>query len=82
MVDGITTNLVYGFLLKNAKDVGGGAAMTACKMQGPFQMTNISFARNSYSMRWPSGDYRVNFNFYDDNDDNIYNITYYSSVFA
>jgi len=81
MVDGVISNPAYVFLLRNAKDAAGDA-ITVCKKQGPFEIANISFARNLFSMRWPSGDYRVNFKFYDDIDDNIYNLTYYSSVYG
>lgn len=50
-----------------------------CSAPGEFKTSNISFMNSTFSQKFPPGDYRATFRIYDDVDENIFNLTYYSS---
>lgn len=53
----------------------------ACSRAGDVRSYNISYMNSTLITMWPSGDYRTMFRLFDSLDDNIFNATYYSSVF-
>jgi len=81
MVDGSEQNEAFKFLMGIVAKLQGDA-LTVCKSDGPFHMTNITLNGQSYLLRMPAGDYKVEFLFFDEIDSNIFNLTYYSSIFA
>lgn len=50
--------------------------LEACSRTGLFKVSNLTFADSLFIAQFPSGDYKIVLKIYDDDDSNIYNITY------
>lgn len=48
----------------------------ACLRMGDIKVANLTYQDSKLISKWPAGNYKVDFKFYDDADDNIYNISY------
>lgn len=52
--------------------------LTVCTQVGPIAVSNISLANLSLVAAFPPGNYKSIYRFYDETDDNIYNLTSYA----
>lgn len=51
-----------------------------CFRAGDIRAMNVSFRNVAFVRLWPTGAYRNTFKLYDDEDSNIVNVTYYSTI--
>lgn len=57
-----------------------GNLMDACTTIGQIKVYNVSLVNSTLTRLWPSGDFITNLRFFDDIDDNIVNLTYWSKI--
>lgn len=57
-----------------------GNVLGVCSTIGDIKVSNISYVNSTILRLFPAGDYKTNFKFFDDIDDNIMNVTYYHTV--
>lgn len=78
-VAGMRTNPFFESLLNAAKVIGKDL-LEFCNRTGEMILANVSFANVPLVTGWPSGDYKTVYRFYDDLDDNIYNVSHFSII--
>lgn len=81
IVEGASGNI----FMKNLLDLfrsKAGELLECCIRTGDFKVSNFSVANSSIIAFWPPGDYRVGVRFFDLDDDNIYKLSYTTTVFA
>jgi hypothetical protein len=54
--------------------------MEICSRKGEFKAMNVSFVGSSFVSKFPAGDYQINLQLFDSEDENIFNLTTYSSL--
>jgi hypothetical protein len=64
-------------LLADAEKVGKDVT-EVCSRTGEMKVSNYSLNDSAFASKFPAGDYRVEFKFFDDIDDNIYNLTFFA----
>lgn len=79
VVDGLRTLPLFEILLNEAKTMGEDL-INFCFRIGDIKVTNVSLSNSSFVSKWPAGDFKSVFKFFDDDDDNISNMTFYSHI--
>ena len=64
----------FDMILKEVKTVTDDV-FDFCLRAGEFKFSNYSFSKSPLTAKFPPGDYQLNLRVFDDDDDNIYNIT-------
>jgi hypothetical protein len=68
---------MFDFLLADAEKFGKDF-LEVCTRTGDMRLSNYSLEDSAFASKFPTGDYRVEFKFFDDIDDNIYNMTFFA----
>lgn len=74
----VSKELVNPFItavLNTAKEIAP-EITECCTRAGEFRVANMTFSNTSFLLLWPSGDYKASFKYHDDEDSNVYNLTY------
>jgi hypothetical protein len=79
IVDGMQTNDFFGNLFNEVKTIAKDL-LRVCSEVGDIKVENITLSDSKITAGFPTAHYRVTYKFYDDIDDNIYNLTQYTSV--
>lgn len=77
---GIVQSIIAKSILKVASIAQVGI-LQSCNRVGEIRAYNISYMNSSAIQLTPSGDYRSVFRLFDDIDDNVFNVSYYSTIF-
>jgi hypothetical protein len=73
------TSIPFLEKMQNAFVACDGNIADACTKTGEMKLENFTFRDMSLASVWPEGEYKTTFKFFDDVDDNIFNITYLST---
>lgn len=65
-------------MLKEFKLVGN--VLEACSRAGEFKAVNVSFHNSSLAAAFPPRSYKASYKIFDEEDKNVYNLTYYASL--
>lgn len=76
IVQGMSTIPIVDFLKKSLEF--GGNMVESCSSIGEMTLSNLTFENSTLIKLWPDGEFKTRFLFFDELDDNIYNVTYYS----
>lgn len=74
-VEGFKANPFVQGLMGAAESIGE-AVFEFCHRTGEMKLQNVSYAKIPFVAGWPSGDFRTVYKFYDDLDDNIFNVSH------
>lgn len=81
-------NILGGFksfpffdLLLNELKTASEGALEMCSKKGEVKFSNYSFSSSPLTAKFPPGDYQLNLKIFDDEDDNIFNITLFAMSF-
>lgn len=78
IVDGLKSVPIFEIFLNVAKDLSEDF-LEICKRKGDFKVTNASIG-SIFISKWPGGEYKTSIRFFDDDDTNIENFTFYSLI--
>lgn len=79
VVKGLSSVPLFDMLLKEAKAIGEDL-VNICEKTGDIKLANVSLSDSYFVSQWPGGDYKIELRFFDDDDKNIGNITFFSHV--
>lgn len=74
-IEGFSSNIFFESLV-NATRAVAKDLLEICHRTGDMKLVNVSFAKLPILTRWPSGDFRTEYRFFDALDDNIFNISH------
>lgn len=77
IVNGLKSLTFFELLLNEARSYGSDF-LEICSKLGEINVSNITYANSTIASKFPSGDYRFDHRFFNDVDENIYNITIYA----
>lgn len=76
----MSSNWLITGVFELAKSLEGNL-LELCSNAGQKSFSNISFINSTFVSMWPDGDFRTSYRLFDQNDSNIFNLTYYSTAF-
>lgn len=79
-----TSGIATSVIIKNVLKVVSAAQfgiLQSCTRAGEIRAYNISYINSSVMAMAPSGSFISALRLYDDIDDNVFNVTYYSTIF-
>lgn len=76
LMSGFKSLPFFDLVIDDAKKIGKDM-IEACYRTGEIRVSNFSFAKISLAQKFPAGDFKFNFRFFDDIDDNVFNMTMY-----
>lgn len=53
--------------------------LNSCSVTGEMKMSNLTLDNSTFVLMWPTGDYQTKIRFYDQIDDNIFNVTCFNN---
>jgi hypothetical protein len=71
---------MFDILLTEAKQIGKDS-FELCSKTGDIKISNFSLNDSAFASKFPPGDYKMEFKFFDDIDENIYNSTLFVKIF-
>jgi hypothetical protein len=74
IIGGLKILPIFDLLIKEM-EMFGKEFMGMCTKKGPMKAMNVSFATSALIPKFPTGEYQINFHFFDAFDSNIFNAT-------
>lgn len=79
IVKGLKLIPIFDSILSAAKELGEDL-IELCWKTGEIKIANASLSKSPFVTQFPSGDYKTAIRFFDDDDSNIMNFTFYSHI--
>lgn len=76
----VSDNYFLKLFIKDFQTSNAGRLTQICGELGEFKVYNISFEDSAVIAIWPTGNYRGNLLFHDEDDRAIFNVTYFNRV--